>query len=132
MKILNTLIVDDHPVVRDGLRAMLESNKETFSFIVDEAKDGEEALMKAGQKHFDCVIMDYQLPDIKGDEVTKEYLKIDDKSLIIGLSNYDEFIYASNMLKAGARGYVLKNIGSSELIEAIDKIISGQLYYSAD
>ena len=132
MKILNTLIVDDHPVVRDGLRMMLESNKSEFNFIVEEAKDGKEALRKVSEKHFEFVIMDYQLPDIKGDEATKELLKIDSKSLIIGLSNYDEYIYASNMLKAGARGYVLKNIDSIELILAIKKIVDGQLYYSAD
>ena len=76
--------------------------------------------------------MDYQLPDKKGDEITRDILEIKPDVKIMGLSNYDEYVYAAQMLEAGARGYVLKNIDSKELIMAIGKIMDNQMYYSAD
>jgi len=81
---------------------------------------------------FDIIIMDYKLPDKTGDIITKEILGVKSGLKIIGLSNYDEEIYASEMLNAGAKGYVLKNIDSEELIRAIEKVLSGELYYSAE
>ena len=81
---------------------------------------------------FDVVIMDYSLPDKTGDVITKEVLEIKKDSKIIGLSNFDEAIYASEMLNAGARGYVLKNIDSDELIKALEKVMEGDFYYSAE
>jgi DNA-binding NarL/FixJ family response regulator len=132
MKAINLLIVDDHPVVRDGLKMMLESNKEKFDFKVNEASNAEEAISSITHNDYDVVIMDYKLPGKTGDVITKEVLEIKSKLKIIGLSNYDEEIYASEMLNAGARGYVLKNIDSEELIRAIEKVLEGELYYSAE
>lgn len=132
MRTINTLIVDDHPMVRDGLRMMLEVQKTPYAFKVDEAGNGNEALDKVREGNFDFVIMDYQLPDKKGDEITKEILAYKHDLKVIGLSNYDEYVYAAQMLEAGARGYVLKNIDASELVSAIDKIMNNQMYYSAD
>ena len=132
MKTINTLIVDDHPMVRDGLRMMLEVQKDPFSFMVDEAETGDEALEKIKGQSYDFIIMDYQLPDKKGDAITKEILEISPEAKVLGLSNYDEYVYAAQMLEAGARGYVLKNIDAKELMLAIEKIMQNQMYYSAD
>ena len=132
MKVVNLLIVDDHPVVRDGLKMMLESNRERFDFKVSEASNSSEAIAMISNSDFDVVIMDYSLPDKTGDVITKEVLEIKRDSKIIGLSNFDEAIYASEMLNAGARGYVLKNIDSDELIKALEKVMEGDFYYSAE
>lgn len=132
MKVVNLLIVDDHPVVRDGLKMMLESNKEKFDFKVNEASSAVEAIAMIGDTDYDVIIMDYKLPHKTGDVITKEVLEIKKDLKIIGLSNYDEEIYASEMLNAGARGYVLKNIDSDELIRALEKVMDGELYYSAE
>lgn len=132
MKVVNLLIVDDHPVVRDGLKMMLESNKEKFDFKVNEASSAAEAITMIGDADYDVIIMDYKLPHKTGDVITKEVLEMKRDLKIIGLSNYDEEIYASEMLNAGARGYVLKNIDSDELIRALEKVMDGELYYSAE
>lgn len=132
MKTINTLIVDDHPMVRDGLRMMLEVQNDPYSFSVDEAETGDEAIGKVRETDYDFVIMDYQLPDKKGDAITKEILEISPEVKVLGLSNYDEYVYAAQMLEAGARGYVLKNIDAKELVQAIEKIMANQMYYSAD
>ncbi|MCT4623242.1 MAG: response regulator transcription factor [Schleiferiaceae bacterium] len=129
---MELLIVDDHPVVRDGLRMMLESNKEKFEFSVSEASSASEALESVANHNYDCIIMDYKLPDKTGDVITKDIMALKPEAKIIGLSNYDEHVYAAEMLSSGARGYVLKNIDSSELITAIEKVMDGQLYYSSD
>ncbi len=132
MKVVNLLIVDDHPVVRDGLKMMLESNKGKFDFQVNEASNATEAMSLITNSVIDVIIMDYKLPDKTGDIITKEVLQVNSDLKIIGLSNYDEEVYASEMLNAGARGYVLKNIDSDELIRAIEKVLEGELYYSAE
>jgi len=74
MKVVKLLIVDDHPVVRDGLKMMLESNKKKFDFVVNEASNAEEAIRLITNNDFDIIIMDYKLPDKTGDIITKEIL----------------------------------------------------------
>ena len=87
MKVVNLLIVDDHPVVRDGLKMMLESNKEKFDFKVNEASNADEAISLITHNDFDIIIMDYKLPDKTGDVITKEVLMLKSDLKIIGLSN---------------------------------------------
>jgi len=130
MKKINLLIVDDHLIIRDGLRNMLESQKSDFEFIVHEAENEMEAVNIVANEIIDCVIMDFQLPDKKGHEITESILEINPKLKVLGLSNYDEHVYALDMLKAGAKGYVLKNIGVQDLISAISQIMDGNVYYS--
>lgn len=130
MKILHLLIVDDHPIIRDGLRNMLESQSDTAQFEVYEAGNEAEAIDVVSHKPVDCVIMDFQLPDKKGHEITASILEINPDLKVLGLSNYDEYTYALDMLKAGARGYVLKNVGAADLLSAINQIMDGKVYYS--
>lgn len=132
MKIIHLLIVDDHPIIRDGLRNMLESQKDYANFKVYEAENEAEAIDVVANVPIDCVIMDFQLPDKKGHEITKSILEINPNLKVLGLSNYDEYAYALDMLKAGARGYVLKNVGIKDLVSAIEQIMDGKVYYSND
>lgn len=132
MKIIHLLIVDDHPIIRDGLRNMLESQKDYANFKVYDAENEAEAIDVVANIPIDCVIMDFQLPDKKGHEITKSILEINPNLKVLGLSNYDEYAYALDMLKAGARGYVLKNVGIKDLVSAIEQIMDGKVYYSND
>jgi len=132
MNIIHLLIVDDHPIIRDGLRNMLETQRDYAEFRVYEAENEKEAIDAVANNPIDCVIMDFQLPDKKGHEITESILEINPKLKVLGLSNYDEYAYALDMLKAGARGYVLKNVGIKDLISAIEQIMDGKVYYSND
>lgn len=130
MKSIHLLIVDDHPIIRDGLRNMLEANNELADFKVYEAENEKEAILAIKNYPVDVVIMDFQLPDKKGHEITASLLNLNPDLKVLGLSNYDEYAYALDMLKAGAKGYVLKNVSSKDLFSAISQILEGKVYYS--
>jgi DNA-binding NarL/FixJ family response regulator len=130
---LQLLIVDDHKMIRHGIKLMLETaDKNKYKFIFDEAESGEEAIAKTNNIKYDIIIMDYQLPKMSGAEATKLIMKNEPKSKILALSNYDEYMYIDNMMAAGAKGYVLKNIGVQDLLNAIESILNGKNYYSND
>lgn len=76
--------------------------------------------------------MDYQMPNMNGAETTQAIMALKPNTNILALSNYDERLYIKNILKAGAKGYVLKNIDLNELIKAITTILNGKNYYSND
>ncbi len=130
MKTLNILIVDDHPIIRDGLRNMLDAQNDDTTFVVYEAENEKEAIAAVAKFPIEFVIMDFQLPDKKGHEITESILQINPSLKVLGLSNYDEYAYALDMLKAGAKGYVLKNVGPKDLLSAIHQIMDGNVYYS--
>lgn len=129
---INLLIVDDHPIIRDGLRNMLESQTEQGTYKVFEAENEEQAIKVVKNNKLDCVIMDFQLPDKKGHEITKTLIGLVPDLKVLGLSNYDEYAYALEMLKAGAQGYVLKNVSIKELVFALNQIMNGNVYYCND
>lgn len=132
MKKIKILIIDDHKMIRDGIRLMLEVQEKKYKFIIDEAEDGEEGVNKANKKGFDIIIMDYQLPEMNGADATRQIISHNINAKILALSNYDEYMYIDNMLKAGAKGFILKNISPEELLTAIEIILSGKNYYSND
>src|SRR6186713_2467756 len=125
-KVIEILIVDDHKMVRDGIRIMLESQEERLSFSIEEAETGESAIESIENKDYDIILMDQQLPGISGAEVVSRIMKLKPDSRILAVSNYDEFAYITDMLKSGAKGYVLKNIGPDELFKAIETILDGK------
>ena len=132
MKKIKILIVDDFKMIRDGIIYMLESQEKKYKFIIDQAETGEEAIEKSKKYKYDIIIMDYKLPKLNGAETTKEILLYLPKMKILALSNYDEYVNITDMLNAGAKGFVLKNIGSIELVTAIETILNGKNYYSND
>ncbi len=129
MKKIKTLIVDDHRIIRDGIRSMLESYKSKYSFSVEGAASGEEGLVKIKQYHYDIVLMDYRLPKLNGAETTRAMLAHNPDLNILALSNHDETAFIENILEAGAKGYLLKNIDPDELIKAMTAIWKGKNYY---
>ena len=125
------LIVDDHAIVRDGVKTMLELDEfNCHNFTVLEASDEEETMSMLKSRAIDLVLMDYQLEKIDGSYLTGVILNEYPEQLVLALSNYDDIEFASSMLKSGARGYITKNVGSSELFEAITTVLSGKLFYT--
>ncbi len=131
-KKIRILIVDDHKMVRDGIRSMLESQEKKYKFILEEAENGEEGVEKAKKAYYDVIIMDYQLPIMNGVDATRTIMAHNPEMRVLALSNYDEYMYIDNMMKSGARGFVLKNIGPEEIIHAIETLMNGKNYYSND
>lgn len=129
-KVIRLLIIDDHQMVRDGIKVMLESRTNLLHFEIDEAENGEIGIQKILKKHFDIVLCDYQLPGMSGTE-TLQKIRLYKKDIkVLALSNYDELSYVKSMINGGANGYILKNIEPSQLIHAIQIVLAGSSYYS--
>ena len=125
------LIIDDHPIVRDGIKTMLELGEfDTYVFTISEAGSAVETMLMLKNNKFDLIIMDYQLEETNGAVLTKSVINLYPNQYILTLSNYDDHTYAGNMLKAGARGYVTKNLSAKGLVEAIDTVLKGKVYFS--
>jgi DNA-binding NarL/FixJ family response regulator len=129
-KIIRLLIIDDHQMVRDGIRMMLESKRDVLKFEIEEAENGEIAVQKILKNNFDIVLIDYQLPGMTGTETLQKIHLYKKDIKVLVLSNYDEYSYVRSMLDEGANGYILKNIDPSQLIHAIQSVLAGTPYYS--
>lgn len=125
------LIIDDHPIVRDGIKTMLELGEfDTYVFTISEAGSAVETMLLLKNNKFDLIIMDYQLEETNGAVLTKSVINLYPNQCILTLSNYDDHTYAGNMLQAGARGYVTKNLSAKGLVEAICSVLEGKVYFS--
>ncbi|WP_018410801.1 response regulator [Methyloversatilis thermotolerans] len=126
---LRLLLVDDHPLVRDGLRARLEAVGH-FT-VVAEAGSAAEALEAIARHAPDCVLMDISMRDMHGIELTRRLQHSDPGLQVIMLTMHDEPQYVVEAFRAGARGYVLKDSPSAEIVAAIDAVSAGRRYFSA-
>jgi len=125
---IKILIVDDHKMFVEGLESIL--NKEDDIQIVHRCHEGKDVFNVELLSSIDIILMDINLPDISGIEVTQRILKMKENLKILVLSMHDEESYISEVLKSGALGYVLKNTGRKELITAIRTVSSGRTYFS--
>ena len=124
----NVLIVDDHAIVRDGIKRIITDLK-NFDKIED-AGSGHEAIQKILKKNYNLVVLDISLPGRDGIEILKEIKTIRPKTSVLILSMYSEEMYGVRALRAGADGYVCKESASKDLIDAIQIIQSGKKYIS--
>jgi two-component system response regulator NreC len=120
------LLVDDHVVVRSGLKMLLSGNNEME--IVGEAATAAEALQKAGELKPDVILMDIGLPDKTGIEATREIKALFPDIKIVALTIHEDEEYFFQMLNAGASGYVPKRAAPGELITAIQAAANGEVY----
>jgi DNA-binding NarL/FixJ family response regulator len=122
------LLVEDHAIVREGLRSLLE--KQPDMEVVGEAEDGRKALELVKELSPEIVIMDITMPNLNGVEatcyITREFAEI----RVIALSIHSNRRYVTDMLKAGASGYVLKECLFDELVQAIQAVAAGGSYLS--
>jgi DNA-binding NarL/FixJ family response regulator len=117
---LRIVIVDDHAVVRRGVRALLESQPGWE--VVAEATTGPEAIRLAQRLQPDIVVMDLTLPELNGLDATRELLKVSPRTEVLVLTMHHSEELARGALQAGARGYVLKSDADENLIAAIDSL----------
>ena len=122
------LIADDHTLLRQGLRHILETNPE-FE-IVAEASSGIEAVEAARLHRPDVAIVDVAMKELNGIEAIPQILKHSPQTAVLVLSMYSDERYVLRAVKAGARGYVLKNSAGEELIEAIQTVLRGMAFFS--
>jgi DNA-binding NarL/FixJ family response regulator len=123
------VIVDDHALVREGLRARLEAASHLE--VVGEAEGGETALVLAQALQPDLMLVDVGLRDMTGIRLVTLLTERHPRIVSLMLSMYDHDEYVASAIRAGARGYVLKDASVHEVIAAIDAVCAGGTYYSA-
>lgn len=127
--IVRILIADDHKIILDGLRSLLEKNDALK--VIGQAADGLSAVRLAKELSPDLVIMDISLPGLNGIDATRRILEAVPRVKIIALSMHKDGRYIAEALKSGAMGYLLKESAFDELIAAIRAVMKGQCYLSA-
>jgi DNA-binding NarL/FixJ family response regulator len=123
---ISLLLVDDHEVVRSGLRMLLENQADLV--IVGETGTGREAIELAHRLHPDVILMDITLPDISGIDVTRQLQDQGNPAKIIALTIHEDEQFFFSMLQAGASGYVPKRAAPSDLLKAIHMVHKGDVY----
>ena len=121
---IKVMLVEDHVLVREGTREMLDREEDLC--VVAEAGDGEEAVQLAAERHPDIIIMDIAMPKLDGIEATRQIKAANPTTSILVLTAYDDDQYVFAFLEAGAAGYLLKDVSTSDLIEAIRSVHSGE------
>jgi NarL family two-component system response regulator LiaR len=124
MSKIKILIADDHAVVRDGTRQILE--QEDDMDVVAEAADGEEAVKLAGSTRPDVAIIDINMPHVDGIEATRRIKSLYPSVAVLILSAYDDDQFVFSLLEAGAAGYLLKSVRGRELIDAVRQVYAGE------
>ena len=127
---IRVLLVDDHAILREGIRYLLSASGEVD--VVGEAQDGVEALEMVERLKPDAVLMDIAMPRMNGIEATTELKKRDPNLPVLILSMYDSEEYVLPILRAGASGYVLKRAAAQELVSALKAVVSGQVILHPD
>lgn len=122
------LVVDDHAVVRQGLRRLVEAESDLT--VCAEAKNAAEALAAVECQEFDMAIVDISLDDVNGLELTAKMKSLRPHLTILVLSVYDGLLYARRALLAGAAGYVAKYEAPEKIITAIHQVLAGKIYVS--
>ncbi len=127
---IRVLIADDHPLVRKGVSAFMEIREDIH--IVGEAVDGEEAVAKAHLLQPEVILMDLQMPKKNGIEAILEIMDWDPKSKVIVLTSFDEDDMVFPALRAGAKGFMLKNSSPLDLVQAIHDVAGGKSWLHPD
>ncbi|HDO27799.1 MAG TPA: response regulator transcription factor [Bacteroidetes bacterium] len=127
---IRLIITDDHPIVRDGIKRILATEKGIK--IVAYVKDGTELMQKLEKVETDVILMDINMPGMNGIEATQLVRKKYPNIKVLCFSQYDEKRFVKLVLKRGANGYLLKNAAATELILAIKTILGGNMYLSEE
>ena len=124
------IIADDHQLFRQGLRSLIE--RQVGMVVIGEAADGREAVTLALQESPDLMIMDITMPNLNGIEATRQILLNNKRTKVIGLSIHSQARFVSELLRAGASGYILKDCALEELVTAVHAVLQGKMYLSPD
>ena len=127
---IRVLLVDDHTILRDGVRLLLESRGDMK--VVGEAANGRAAVRLATERSPDVVVMDVTMPDLNGIEATRQVLAASPGTRVLALSQHTDRRRLADMLKAGAAGYLLKTSCGTELVGAVRTVVAGHAYLSPE
>jgi len=127
---INVVLADDHVLVRDGIKALLED--QTGIIVIDEASNGKEALEVVSKNKPHVLIIDIRMPEMNGIEAVAEISKHhkDVKTLMLSMHDSEEYVVKS--IQAGADGYLLKGASKEEFLKAVNKVASGGKYFTGD
>ncbi len=128
--LISVFLVDDHELVRTGIRRLLEDERGVK--VVGEAESGEEAVKWCRSNHADIILMDMNMPGIGGLEATRKLLRYNPDAKIIVLTIHTENPFPTKVMQAGAAGYLTKGAGANEMVNAIRAVSSGQRYISPE
>ncbi|MFZ3137569.1 MAG: response regulator transcription factor [Thermodesulfovibrionales bacterium] len=130
MSIIRIILADDHKIVREGLKALL--NKQHGMVVIAEAEDGRTTVKLVRELFPDMVIIDVGMPDMNGIEATRKIIEKVPKVKVIALSMHSDRRFVGEMLKAGASGYLLKDCAFEELANAIRAVVANRTYLSPE
>ncbi|MBV9224797.1 MAG: response regulator transcription factor [Acidobacteriaceae bacterium] len=125
---INILLADDHTIVRQGLKLILSSHPDLR--VVGEAANGKEAVELAAKLKPDIVLLDVAMPELNGIEATRKMVEANSRLRVLVLSMHKEAVYVREILRAGARGYILKDAIDTELLNAVRSVARGDGYIS--
>ena len=128
MEKIRILIADDHPLFRDGLRALLNSVPDME--VVGEAKSGDEAIGMAAQLQPEIILMDINMPGVNGIEATRRVVQTSPHIGVLVVTMFEDDDSVFSAMRAGARGYMLKGADQSEVLRAIHAVASGEAIFS--
>ncbi|HET7712953.1 MAG TPA: response regulator transcription factor [Thermoanaerobaculia bacterium] len=127
--IISLVIADDHEVVRHGIRAVIERTADIR--VVGEANNGVEAVALVSRLQPDILLVDLSMPRLGGIATIKEVVRVSPRTRCVVLSMYENSGYAAQALRSGARGYIVKQVGGSEIVHAIRRVAAGERYVSS-
>jgi two-component system response regulator NreC len=130
MKRIRILLADDHAVVRQGFKMILGAQPDME--IIGEAGNGREAVELADKLRPELVVMDVAMPELNGIEATGRIIEAAPHTRVLALSMHKDSVYVRETLRAGARGYLLKDSPAGELLTAVRAVASGQGYLSPE
>ncbi len=122
------LIVDDHPMMRNGLAQLIDSEGDLK--VLAQADNARQAIEIVSKQKFDLALLDISLPDKNGLELMKDLRALQPDLPILIVSMHDELVYAERVLRGGGRGYIMKQEGGEKFIRAIRQVLAGQIYVS--
>ncbi|MHC1733890.1 MAG: response regulator [Bacteroidales bacterium] len=128
---IRIIITDDHPIVRQGIKQILEDDRDQRFVVIDEATDSSDLLDKVLHNEYDVVLLDISLPGRSGLDILPDLKKRSPNARVIMLSMYPEEQYAVKALKSGASGYLTKSSAPEELISAVVKVSNGERYITS-
>ncbi|MCF6237355.1 MAG: response regulator transcription factor [Candidatus Marinimicrobia bacterium] len=127
---VNIILADDHTLFREGLLSILNSELE-FN-VIAQADNGREVVKLARKMDVDVIVMDIAMPELNGIEATRQVLHDNPKLKVVALSMHSDRHFVTGMLKAGAKGYLLKDCAGSELIKAVREVLLDRYYISKE
>jgi len=127
-RVIRVMLADDHTIVRQGLKLILSANPDLQ--VVGEAANGREAVELAAKVKPDIVLMDVAMPELNGIEATRRMVQENSRIRVLVLSMHKEPVYIREILRAGARGYILKDAIDTELVNAVRSVARGDGYIS--